>query len=1034
MPRLHVLSDAEADRFDQPPVFNAVQRKKYFYVSEVIRELLYPLRKPWTQVGFLLQWGYFRYTGRFFSVDRFHDEDVQFIIQHLSLSITVETFRANYPSAVVYQHRSVILDRSGYHTFESKKSDFDYELQRLVAKRQRPKQIFYQVVQYLKARRIVLPTAHFLINAITYAFRHFEERLRDTLQKSLHPEDMILLDKLLEDIESEGSAIYRISKLKRVNQKIQPSRIRTSIQDFNYIKELFFQLLPVAERLQTTGGPVSQDLIYYHAQWTIKATTFQLQQISDPFMRYLHLLSFIQHQFYIYQDNLIDVLKSSVQSSLNQAAREQKEHYFASRRAKNHAIRSVTRSRRRYKERWEEAKIIIQSEELADDEKIVLLNELVIAEQTDELQTDQHAEALEKEVSPVTQQREYYDILEGNFRKLNNRVGQLLQVIVFHEATSDPSIYQAWQYYVDKQGKVGSRAPIVFLKGEEQRYLRTEENAFRAPLYKMLLFAHIADEIKAGSLNALYSYRHRAVDDYFLLANNWLNNQEQLLAQSSLSEAANGRTWLDQLYQDLHEQFQTTNQHIHQEQNTYLRFAQGRLPTHQTIILNTPAVEKVDADSLSSLFAARRYTSVLEVLYEVHQTVGFLDCFQHYNLKYKKQRPSPELFIAAIIGYGCNIGIRKVARISKGIAPNQLENVANWYFTVENIQAANQRLVEMIDQVPLSEIFRKKAGNGHPHHMHTASDGQKFGIHGHSLNANYSFKYFGSGKGVSVYSFADERSATFHSTVISSSEREAAYVIDGLLYNEVIKSTIHSTDTHGFSEIIFGVAHLLGYTFAPRIKGFKSSFLYSPLPRSVYLSQGFHIFPDRLINEDLILSQWDNILRLIATISLREATAFQIFKRLSSYSNQHPLYQALKEYGRLIKTQFLLHYMDDVELRQAIERQLNIVELIHRFSRAVFFADNQEFRAETKEEQEIVAGCKQLIQNAIVLWNYLYLNQRVATMTDLVDISEFLETVRNSSIVSWQHINMQGEYDFQNKNLREKESQFDLPRILSFSF
>ncbi len=135
--------------------------------------------------------------------------------------------------------------------------------------------------------------------------------------------------------------------------------------------------------------------------------------------------------------------------------------------------------------------------------------------------------------------------------------------------------------------------------------------------------------------------------------------------------------------------------------------------------------------------------------------------------------------------------------------------------------------------------------------------------------------------------------------------------------------------------------------------------------------------------------------------------------------------------------------MDDVELRQAIERQLNIVELIHRFSKAVFFADNQEFSAETKEEQErgrpaVVAGCKQLIQNAIVLWNYLYLNQRVAMMTDLVDISEFLETVRNSSIVSWQHISMQGEYDFLNRNLREKEShgaarRFDLPRILSFS-
>ncbi|MEM8970249.1 MAG: DUF4158 domain-containing protein, partial [Bacteroidota bacterium] len=665
MPRLHVLSDTEADRFDQPPMFNAVQRKKYFYVSAGIHELLQPLRKPWTKVGFLLQWGYFHYAGRFFSVDRFQEQDIQFIIRQMNVSITPETFRANYPSAVVYQHRSVILDKWGYHSFESRKGEFDYELGRLVAKRLRPKQIFYQMTNYLKAHRIVLPTAHFLVNAITYAFRHFEDRLRDSLRENLQDEDSALLKELLEDMASESSRIYQISRLKRINQKIQPSRVRASLEDFSYIKELFFRLLPIVERIQFPEGVMSQDVIHYHAQWTIRATTFQLQQISDPYMQYLHLLSFIHFQFYTYQDSLIEVLKSSVQSSLNQAEREQKERYFASRRAKNRAIRSVTRSRRRYKEQWEEAKEIIQSEELADDEKIILLQELVEAEteQDDDLRTDQDAEALEKEISPVTQQREYYDIVEGNFRKLNNRVGRLLQMIVFDQPSSVPMIFEAWQYFVDKQGKIGARAPTGFLTEEELRYVYTEEGGLRPALYKMLLFSHIADAIKAGRLNASYSYRHRAVDDYFLLASNWHDNHDQLLDQSGLSPATESKAWLERIYQQLHEQFQRTNLHIKQELNTHLRFTQGKPPTHQTIILHTPPVEKIDTDSLSTLFADQKYTSVLDVLYEVHQTIGYLDCFQHYNLKYKKQRPVPELFIAAIIGYGCNVGIRKVARI-----------------------------------------------------------------------------------------------------------------------------------------------------------------------------------------------------------------------------------------------------------------------------------------------------------------------------------------------------------------------------------
>jgi len=45
-----------------------------------------------------------------------------------------------------------------------------------------------------------------------------------------------------------------------------------------------------------------------------------------------------------------------------------------------------------------------------------------------------------------------------------------------------------------------------------------------------------------------------------------------------------------------------------------------------------------------------------------------------------------------------------------------------------------------------------------------------------------------------------------------AAERESAYVIDGLMGNDVVKSDIHSTDTHGFSEAIFAVTHLLGRT------------------------------------------------------------------------------------------------------------------------------------------------------------------------------------------------------------------------------
>jgi TnpA family transposase len=357
-----------------------------------------------------------------------------------------------------------------------------------------------------------------------------------------------------------------------------------------------------------------------------------------------------------------------------------------------------------------------------------------------------------------------------------------------------------------------------------------------------------------------------------------------------------------------------------------------------------------------------------------------------------------------------------MARISTGMNEAELENTVNWYFSLDNVHAANDRILRLMDQLALPELYRS-----HPGLLHTSSDGQKFEVAVDSLNANYSFKYFGQGRGVSAYNFIDERHFLFHSTVISSAEREAAYVIDGLMHNDVIKSDIHSTDTHGYSEAVFTVSHLLGFTFAPRIKNLTKQSL-SSFPqrrRKVYEQQGFRVLPDGYIDPYLIAEHWEDILRFVATIKLKETTASQLFKRLNSYSKQHPLWQALKEFGKVIKTLFILRYLDDVVFRQAIEKQLNKSESSNKFSRAISFGNNQEFLHGEKVEQEIAEGCRRLIKNAIICWNYLFLSQKIAEERNGQLRQELVTAVRAGSIVTWHHINLHGEYDFSDEKLQD---------------
>ena len=69
----------------------------------------------------------------------------------------------------------------------------------------------------------------------------------------------------------------------------------------------------------------------------------------------------------------------------------------------------------------------------------------------------------------------------------------------------------------------------------------------------------------------------------------------------------------------------------------------------------------------------------------------------------------------------------------------------------------------------------------------------------------------------------------------------------------------------------------------------------------------------------------------------------------------------------------------------------------------------------TKEEQEIATACMMLIQNTIVLWNYLYLSQLLVNNENPEEKQQMLKSIQRGSIVSWQHVNLQGEYDFTRK-------------------
>ncbi len=606
-------------------------------------------------------------------------------------------------------------------------------------------------------------------------------------------------------------------------------------------------------------------------------------------------------------------------------------------------------------------------------------------------------------------------ILESRSISLQRKVSSIVKVLSFKKDSSNKAIIEAINNFRDNDGVITNHAPIRFLDTEtkfgvsqKQKVVFDKNGKIRVSLYKLFLFFEIANSIKAGDLNLIHSYKYKPFDNYLILKEDWKVNKEYFIKKAGLGEFQNCSLVLNKLKNSLDSQFELTNANINNGINEYIKF-----PRKGGFHVEASKVEKEESNIVSDLFPQSRYVSLLEILSSINKYTGFSESFEHYNLKYNREKPKDKVFFAGIMGYGCNIGIKRMAKISRGISENSLDNTINWYFSVDNLLSGNNKVLKFMSELELSKVFlRNKDKN------HTANDGKKRGVAVDSLHTNYSYKYFGSGKGVSVYTFIDERHLLFYSIVISSGLRESAYVIDGLLHNDIIQSTLHSTDTHGYTEAIVGTTHLLGFSFAPRIKKFSDQQLYSFLPRKEYETKGYNILPDGKIDITIIEDNWDDLLRFIATLKLNYATANQLFKRLNSYSRQHPLYKTIKEFGKIIKTIFLLKYIDDSELRQTIEKQLNKVENSNKFSDAIFFANNQEFQVETQEEQEVIEHCKRLIENSIICWNYLHLSKIVAKTEQKEEKHKLIEAIGNGSIVFWKHINVFGEYDFTERNCK----------------
>ena len=124
----------------------------------------------------------------------------------------------------------------------------------------------------------------------------------------------------------------------------------------------------------------------------------------------------------------------------------------------------------------------------------------------------------------------------------------------------------------------------------------------------------------------------------------------------------------------------------------------------------------------------------------------------------------------------------------------------------------------------------------------------------------------------------------------------------------------------------------------------------------------------------LIADHWDDLLRLAGSLKLGVVRAAGLTRTLQTNDRPTRLARALQELGRLVKTLYLLRFIDDEAYRRRILIQLNRGEGRHQLARVVFHGRRGELRQRYREGQEDQLGALGLAVNLVVLWNTIYMD------------------------------------------------------------
>jgi len=545
--------------------------------------------------------------------------------------------------------------------------------------------------------------------------------------------------------------------------------------------------------------------------------------------------------------------------------------------------------------------------------------------------------------------------------------------------------------------KLPDDTPVDFVK-KRLRPIVVGEEGINKHAWESALVSTIRNEIKSGNLSVKDSKRFGPFDRFFISDKQWNAMREDFFQQSGLP--VRGEDAAKHLKASLstdYDRFLLTL-----PGNTYAKIEGDKW--HLSVDSAEPLApsEEIKLEQLKDWLKKHQRNIklpqlLIEVDNELHFTRHFLPMVQ------SKARPVDEIcaIIAAVMANGCNIGPDTMAKLTPGVAYQQIKRITDWQLTQETQRSALAIVVNAIAHLSITQNW----GEGKT----SASDGQRFAFRSKVLQQNYSYKF--RDYALEFYSFVADNYAPFYGVPIECNERDAPYVLDGLLYNESdLELEEHYTDTHGYTEINFAAFTMLGKRFCPRIRKISKQRIYRiDTDRDYGVLEPLLNRRDRMIHMDWVVDQWDRMGQFYATLKTGHTTASTALKRLNSMSKKNQFYRANRELGRIKKTGFILDYMSQPPLRRRIRGGLLKVDRLHSLARDVAYAKRGRITKRDFAGLMKTCSCLTLILACIIFWQAKEL-QRIITECNPQEAGIDISLLAHVSPIEWENVVLYGEY------------------------